>query len=67
MYVILGIIVAVVGIIMLVNPRGVYEVTQSWKTNGGEPSDAYLLHTRISGAVFLLVGVVCTALLLLLP
>ena len=67
MYVILGIIVAVVGIIMLVNPRGVYEVTQSWKTNGGEPSDAYLLHTRIGGAVFLLVGVVCTAVLLLLP
>lgn len=67
MYVILGIIVAVVGIIMLVNPRGVYEVTQSWKTNGGEPSDAYLLHTRIGGGVFLLVGVVCTAVLLLLP
>ena len=67
MYVILGIVVAIVGSFMLANPRGFYEVTQSWKTNGGEPSDAYLLHTRIGGAVFLLVGVVCTALLLLLP
>ena len=40
MYVILGILVAVVGGVMLVNPRGFYEVTQSWKTDGGEPSDA---------------------------
>lgn len=67
MYVILGIIVAIIGIFMLANPRGFYEVTQSWKTNGGEPSDAYLLHTRIGGAVFLLVGVVCTAILVFCP
>lgn len=67
MYVILGIIVAIVGIVMLVNPHGFYEVTQSWKSNGGEPSDAYLLHTRIGGVIFLLVGVVCTAILVFLP
>lgn len=67
MYVILGIIVAIVGIFMLANPRGFYEVPQSWKTNGGGPSDAYLLHTRIGGGVFLLVGVVCTAILVFCP
>lgn len=67
MYVILSVVVAVVGMIMLVNPQGFYEVTQSWKSSGGEPSDAYLLYTRVGGAVFLVVGIVCAVVLLVVP
>ena len=47
------------GVVMLVNPKFVYEVHETWKHNGdaGEPSNLYLWHTRIGGIVFILAGI----------
>lgn len=67
MYILLGIILALVGVVMILSPRTFYMLTESWK-NGSEtePSDAYILHTRIGGVVFLLIGIAGTVILTLL-
>lgn len=58
MYIVLGIIVAIVGLVMLIKPQAVYTLTESWKSNTtGEPSDFYLLSTRIGGGFFVVVGI----------
>ena len=57
MYIVLGIIVAIVGLVMLIKPRAVYELTEGWKSNTpGEPSDFFLLSTRIGGGFFVVAG-----------
>lgn len=65
MYVILSIILIVVGGVMVGNPRLFYDITESWKNSrNGEPSDWYILHTRLGGVFFLVVGVVGGVILL---
>ena len=67
MYIILAIIIAVAGVIMIVKPEFIYELTESWKNySESEPSKAYLLWTRLSGIVCLLLGVVGAVVLLVL-
>ena len=57
LYIFLGIIIAVIGVIMLVNPKLFYDITQSWKHNGStEPSDLFILETKVGGILCLLVG-----------
>lgn len=57
MYIVLGIIVAIVGLVMLLKPQAVYQLTESWKSNTpGEPSDFFLLSTRIGGGFFVVAG-----------
>lgn len=57
MYIVLGIVIAILGAFMLVKPEAVYALTESWKSNtSGEPSDFYLLSTRIGGGIFLVMG-----------
>lgn len=65
MYILLGILLAVVGVVMMAAPRFVYEITQSWKNDGGaEPSDMYIWHTRLGGIVFFIGGIVGTVILI---
>lgn len=67
MYVILAIVIIVVGMIMIFNPRLFFDMTEGWKSRGGsEPSDWYIFLTRGGGIVFLAVGTVGLAVLLLL-
>lgn len=57
MYIVLAIVIALVGAVMLVKPQAIYTMTESWKSNtSGEPSNFYLLSTRIGGGIFLIVG-----------
>lgn len=52
-----GILFLIIGILMIVAPNVVYEITESWKNNSdSSPSDFYKLNTRIGGVVFLIVG-----------
>ncbi|MFD7522814.1 DUF6199 family natural product biosynthesis protein [Paenibacillus chitinolyticus] len=54
------IVLVAVGLVMLLAPGAVWTVKESWKSNDGtEPSDLYLLSTRLGGGIFLLVGIVC--------
>ena len=56
---ILGLALIGIGITMLVNPRLVYELTESWKHDGGvyEPSRRYVWNTRFGGVMCTLAGI----------
>lgn len=65
MYLILGIILAIIGIIMLANPKLFYDITQGWKNNSStEPSELFIFSTRFGGIMFLLVGISVTVIFL---
>lgn len=59
--VILGAIIeAIIGIVMVVNPEFVYEITQEWKNDGySGPSKEYILWIRFGGIMFMVVGIGC--------
>ncbi|NBJ88754.1 DUF6199 family natural product biosynthesis protein [Acutalibacter sp. 1XD8-36] len=58
MYILLAIAISIAGAVMLIKPEIIYKVTESWKSNTtGEPSDLYILSTRIGGGFFMLVGI----------
>lgn len=67
MYILLSILLTIIGIVMIVNPLLVYEITQNWKNNGNsEPSEMYIWHTRLGGGVFVIVGIICAGILIFL-
>ena len=58
MYLIIGIIFLVFGIVLFLKPRLFYDLTESWKNNvTGEPSDLYIFSIRFRGVVVAIVGV----------
>ena len=59
LYFFIGLILIVIGITMLVRPKFIYELTESWKHGGGmdEPSALYLFSTRFGGVMFILAGI----------
>ncbi|MBQ7866004.1 MAG: hypothetical protein IJ350_06490 [Clostridia bacterium] len=59
MLVIGSIFVLLFGLFMALLPALWWEMTESWKSNATEPSDRYLLTTRINGAFFAIVGLAC--------
>lgn len=66
MYIALSIVIAIIGIIMFLNPELVYDITESWKNYAdSEPSELYLFSTRLGGVVFLLIGIAGAIILLI--
>ena len=59
LYAIIGLVLIGIGITMLVKPQLVYELTESWKHDGGvyEPSRLYVWSTRFGGVMFILAGI----------
>lgn len=58
LYLIAGVLLAALGITMLVNPRFFFELTESWKYDGGaEPSSLFLFSTRFGGVMCTLAGI----------
>lgn len=52
---------------MILKPEVIYDITESWKNNrSGEPSDLYLLSTKIGGILCLLLGIAGAVILLVL-
>lgn len=64
MYHIGAILIIAVGLLMAFSPETWWQITESWKSNGTEASDAYLTHTRWEGGLFALVGAVCFLILI---
>lgn len=58
-YLIAGIVLIAIGIVMLAKPRLFFELTESWKHDGGadEPSKLYVWSTRFGGVMFTLAGI----------
>lgn len=60
MYILMAIIFIIVGIVMLVSPKTIFQITESWKgTGGNEPSALYSASTRVGGCILLIVGIAC--------
>ena len=59
LYFILGLVLIGIGAVMLAKPQLVYELTESWKHDGGvdEPSGLYIGSTRFGGVMFILAGI----------
>ena len=54
-----GLLLLAFGAFMLFAPGQFFALTESWKSNTlSEPSDFFILSTRIGGAFFMLVGIV---------
>lgn len=57
MYFLIGVIFVGIGFIMLINPKFIFELTESWKSNSdSEPSDLYIFNTRFGGIIVLIIG-----------
>jgi hypothetical protein len=52
-----GVIAAVIGVLQVTQPRAAFFLAKGWKYRNLEPSDAFLLVTRISGTIFVVVGI----------
>ena len=58
MIIFLSIFILIMGGVMLLFPELVYELTESWKSySAGEPSDFYIISTRVGGVCCLLAGI----------
>jgi hypothetical protein len=56
--IILMILLTLFGLVMLVLPSVIWEITESWKSNDAtEPSTMYIWSTRFGGALCTIVGV----------
>ena len=57
-YIICGIIFILIGIFAFFKPDLIWELTEQWKSYyTDEPSDLYLLSTKIGGGIFILLGI----------
>lgn len=52
-----GIVLCLIGLCLLLIPNKIWEITEKWKTKGGEqPSKSYVVIMRALGVVFIVVG-----------
>lgn len=59
LYFIIGLVLIGIGVAMLARPQIVYELTESWKHDGGVygPSRLYVWSTRFGGVMCILAGI----------
>ncbi|MBD3918528.1 hypothetical protein H8B09_07170 [Paenibacillus sp. PR3] len=51
------ILLVIIGIVILIKPSILWQVTESWKSDGAErPSDLYKLSTRFGGIMMSIAG-----------
>lgn len=56
--IILSILLILFGLLMIVRPGAIWTITENWKSNDAtEPSNLYILSTRLGGVMFTLAGV----------
>ncbi len=54
-----------VGLFFLLKPDLVWEIQHLLSVDGGEPTEFYLICTRISGIILIIMGIVCLVLTIL--
>ncbi len=58
MYILIGFIFNIVGIVMLISPKTIFQIIESWKgSSNNEPSALYSASTRVGGLAFLIIGI----------
>ena len=67
MYIALSIVVLLIGILIVLKPKIVYNLTQKWRSaNNSEPSALYIFVIRFWGVLFVLLGIAALIILLFL-
>lgn len=62
MELIAGLFLVLIGGVMLIKPKVIWKISESWKTKTkGEPTDLYIMLIRIGGCI-LVIGGVCAIL-----
>ena len=57
MYIIIGMIFIIIGLMMLICPKTIFEIAEQWKNNyNSEPSKIYIISIRFGGSMFLVIG-----------
>ena len=60
MYLVIGLVFTLFGIMLLAKPRLFFDITESWKhTFSSEPSTLYIFSTRFGGVIVSIIGVAC--------
>ena len=60
MYILVGIVFLVIGLLMVVSPSTVFQITESWKNDkASEPSELFKISTRVGGCFFIIIGIAC--------
>jgi hypothetical protein len=55
---ILFILLTLFGLVMLIRPTTIWQITESWKSDDAtEPSDMYIWYTRFGGVICTLAGI----------
>ena len=58
MNIFVGLVLLFAGGLSAINPEMAWQWEIGWKVKDAEPSDTYLLFTRISGIVFCIIGLI---------
>ena len=57
-FLIIGILFLLVGAVLILKPKLLYDLTESWKNNASDdPSRLYLMSTRFGGVIILGIGI----------
>lgn len=57
MYILVGIVFFVIGLLMVVSPSIFFQITESWKSDkANEPSELFKISTRVGGCFFIIIG-----------
>ena len=60
MYILVGIVFLAIGLLMVISPSTVFQITESWKNdNASEPSKLFEISTRVGGCFFIIIGIAC--------
>lgn len=55
MFTLIKIIISIFALVGIINPELSWKLSEGWKFRDAEPSDAYLVYTRIVSVVILIV------------
>ena len=58
MELIVGIFLVITGCVILIKPKAIWEIEESWKTKTNKgPTDLYMIITRIGGCILVIGGI----------
>lgn len=53
-----GIFLVIIGCVMLIKPKAMWKIAESWKTKtNAEPTDLYMVIIRIGGCILVIGGI----------
>lgn len=55
---IFGLLLLFFGGLSAINPEAAWQLEIGWKVKDAEPSDAYLLYTRVVGIILCIIGLI---------